>query len=521
MAFANRTLGFACLFAAIAVAAVVPAQGEVHLPHLLSDHGVLQRERPIHIWGWAAIAEKVSVKFHEQSTETVADNAGRWSVWLKPEAAGGPYVLSVAGSQTAVPVERTDILVGDVWVASGQSNMAFSLTGRGPKAPLKDSEKEIAGANQPQIRLLLETTNISVVPLGDVKESWTLCTPETARQFSAVAYFFGRQIVEKEHVPVGLIDATVGGTPAQAWTSWYGLGYANLSPILTGVAEEAALEGLNVDRINEYEEEDKDLQAAGKPVAERGGRKPVDSNVSWAPAALYNGMIAPLTEYAIKGAIWYQGEADAHEAHAPYYHRLFSAMIEDWRRQWGEGEFPLLFVQLSSARDYTYWGAIRDAQRRALGVSHTGMAVSLDVGRPDKNPHPPDKQTVGDRLARIARATVYGERDVEFEGPRFEQATYEGESIRAWFSHAAALRSNCAAPGDFEIAGADHKFVRATATVESASGWTTVVAHADGVKTPKYIRYGWSSYVSCYLYNASGLPMGTFSSETEPSITQP
>jgi sialate O-acetylesterase len=522
--FADRILGFACLvtaIAAIGAAAAVPAQGEVHLPHLLSDHAVLQRERPIHIWGWSAAAEKVAVKFHEQSAETVADGAGRWSVWLKPEVAGGPYVLDVTGSETETPVVRTDILVGDVWVASGQSNMEFPLVGFGPTMPLKNSEKEIAGANQPQIRLLLEATRISMVPMGDIAETWMLCTPDTVKSFSAVAYFFGRQIVEKEHVPVGLIDASVGGTPAQAWTSMYGLGYANLSPLLTGVGEEAEAEGQAVDRINEYAQEDEEMKAAGKPVAERGGRRPVDHHGDWMPAVLYNGMIAPLTRLPIKGAIWYQGEHDAAEKRAPYYQRLFSAMIEDWRRQWAEGEFPFLFVQLSSVGDSPYWGAIRDAQRRSLAVSHTGMAVSLDVGRQDHNPHPADKQTVADRLGRIALATVYGEKYIAFEEPRFQQATFEGASIRAWFSHAAGLHSSCAAPGDLEIAGANHKFVPASATIETLEGWTTLVAHADGVKAPRYIRYGWSSYVSCYLYNASGLPMGTFTSENETSIVNP
>jgi sialate O-acetylesterase len=209
----------ACTFCSLTLP--LTAAGAVQLPNVFSDHAVLQRDRPVRIWGWGQAGENVTVHFHGQTVSAQTDPSGYWEVWLKPESAGGPYSLTVNGDATATPLERKDILVGDVWLASGQSNMEFPLagfTGTIP-APLKDGEKEIATANHPRIRLLVQKKATSTVPLGDGSDPWTECTPETARHFSAVAYFFGREISERENVPVGLIDTTWGGTPAHSWIS--------------------------------------------------------------------------------------------------------------------------------------------------------------------------------------------------------------------------------------------------------------------------------------------------------------
>jgi sialate O-acetylesterase len=476
-------------------------RAEVRLPHLLSDHAVLQRESPIHIWGWAEAGEQIKVSFHAQTVKTTTDQNGTWSILLKPESAGGPYTLQVSGSKTENPVTREDILVGDVWVASGQSNMGFPLKGGGPSAPLKDGDKEIADSNQPQIRLFREAMHLTAKSWDDLPEQWTPCTPENAKSFSAVAYFFGRHIVENEHIPVGLVEASVGGTPVQTWISPEGSKYSSLSAVTDYATELMKRSGTTFDSA--VAAGDRTLQA------------------DWMPSSLYNGMIAPLTPYTIKGAIWYQGESDAGSVTAPGYLERFTALIQDWRQKWGEGDFPFLYVQISSVGGQrSYWGNIRDAQRRALHIANTAMATSLDVGRSDSNPHPSDKQTVAARLANAALGMVYGEK-VEYQPPLFEKAAPEGHNIRAWFSHADGLRSSDNPVKDFEVAGADHKFVPATAHIEQVGSQETVVAQAFGVTMPKYIRYGWSSFVGSYLYNSSHLPMGAFTSEEEQPGAKP
>ena len=230
--------------------------------------------------------------------------------------------------------------------------------------------------------------------------------------------------------------------------------------------------------------------------------------ISWRPGALFNGMIAPITPYSIKGVIWYQGESDSAPATAPIYAKSFSTMIGDWRSHWKEGNFPFLFVQISSYHSPgEQWGVVRDQQRRTLAVSNTAMAVSLDVGTPD-NVHPPDKQTVGARLAVAARGMVYGEA-VDYSGPLFRQATKDGSAMRVWFDHATGLQSKGGALAGFEVAGADRQFVPATAVIHGES----VEVTSDQIKTPEYVRFGWGNVTAANLYNGAGLPASTFTSE--------
>ena len=485
----------------------LPGRCEVRLPHLLSDHAVLQRERPIHIWGWADAAEKITVTLRDQSVETQADDHGLWSAWLRAEPAGGPYTLQVAGSRTDHPVVRTDILIGDVWVASGQSNMEMPLKGFGKNMPLQNSEGEIAAANQPKIRLLREGWHIFSAATEDIPEQWTLCTPETAKDFSAVAYFFGRHIVEEQGVPVGLIEAAVGGTPVESWISAGVSTYASL-PVARAYASNEMTDASQAAQRNGAILEGKSDAVIGHALHE-----------DFVPSTLYNGMIAPLSPYTIKGVIWYQGEQDANEMLAPGYLERFTALIQDWRLRWGQGDFPFLYVQISSIGHRPYWGAIRDAQRRALAIDNTAMAVSLDKGTHDNNAHPADKQTVALRLDLAARAIVYSEK-IGYQSPLFERAQTETGSIRAWFSHADGLHSTDDPLGDFEIAGADHKFIPATAKIELVGSDETVVATAPGISAPKYIRYGWSPLVQSYLYNSDDLPISTFTSEKEKFISE-
>lgn len=486
------------ILAASLLATALSAHAEIRLPHVLSDHAVLQRDEPIRIWGWADKEEKVTVSFRGQSIHAEPDLHGVWSAWLRPEQAGGPYKLTVTGTKTAQPIVRTDILIGDVWIASGQSNMAMPLKGFAADMPIKDSEKEIAAANQPQIHLLREETHASSIVAGDIPEQWTLCTPDTARDFSALAYFFGREIAKAEHVPVGIIEAAVGGTPVQSWISLAGSTYSSL-PTVMSYAARVALRGGSVD-------------AAPEPDRSH------TLHADYTPSTLYNGMIAPLTMYTVKGVIWYQGEADASDVLAPTYQQRFEALIRDWRIQWQQSNLPFLYVQISSVGNRNYWGAVRNAQREALELRDTAMAVSLDVGRTDNNAHPADKQTVASRLSKAALGMVYGEK-VEYVSPLFDSATTEGDSIRAWFSHADNLHSSDGSVNGFEIAGEDHKFIPATAKIEQVGQRMTIVARAPGISAPKYIRYGWKSFIDSYLYNSNSLPMSTFTSETEPWIT--
>jgi sialate O-acetylesterase len=482
------------------------ASAEIHLPHVISDHTVLQRNAPIHIWGWSDPDEEVTVRFHSQTRSAAANAQGEWSLWLMPEQAGGPYTLTAQGNMGGAAVTVSDVLVGDVWVASGQSNMEMPLKGFPGSAVLKNGEQEIRNATLPQVRLLRIERRSSNVPVEDVEGTWTLCTPQTAADFSAVAYFFGREINQKEHVPIGLIDTTWGGTPVASWISLDGISAdASLMPIFaarTRFADEQS----NAARVIAAEKRADAAAAAAHQPAPKHRWHPDES--SWRPAGLFNGMIAPITPYSIKGAIWYQGESDSDPATAPIYARSFSAMIGDWRSHWQQGDFPFLFVQISSYRsDGEHWGVVRDQQRRTLAVKDTAMAVSLDVGTPD-NVHPPDKQTVGARLALAARGLVYGE-SVDYSGPLFRQATREESGMRVWFDHDAGLTSKGGALTGFEIAGSDKQFVPATAAIQGHS----VLVTNDAVKNPQYVRYAWQNVTDANLYNGAGLPASTFTSE--------
>jgi sialate O-acetylesterase len=480
-----------------------PLQAEVKLPHILSDHGVLQRQAPIHIWGWSSPAEKIQVEFHAQKRAVAANQYGEWELWLAPESAGGPFTLSVKG-ESGAPIVYSDMLVGDVWFASGQSNMEMPLKGFGADTPVKDGEATAAAATQPQIRLLLVDHKTANFPQQDLTGAWTLCTPETAKDFSAVAYLFGKEIQQKERVPIGLIDSTWGGTPVEAWTSFDALAAdASLMPAFASWAKFA--DGQT--RLNLVEAEEKREDAAAVAA-----NKPKPSHPwhpmpeSWGPAQLFNGMVAPATPYSIKGVIWYQGETNSSPERAPLYNKLFSAMIRDWRERWNQGTFPFLYVQISSFNSPgENWGLLRDQQRRTLSMTNTAMAVSLDVGTAG-NVHPPDKQTVAGRLALAAEALAYG-KPVEYSGPVYQNMTIEGAKARIYFDHAGdGLSTKGGKLLGFEVAGKDGNFIPANAEIEGHS----VVLSSNSVAEPVTVRYAWQGFTPANLYNSSGLPTSTF-----------
>jgi sialate O-acetylesterase len=495
------------LHALALLAASLPAYADVAVPKVFSSHMVIQRDMPIHVWGEAAPGEKITVDLHGSTATATTDNLNRWSVYLPAQTAGGPFTLTIRGANT---VTLDDILIGDIWFASGQSNMEMPLAGFPNNAVIKDSEKEIAAANYPQIRMLRVEKDAADYPLEDVRAAngWSQCTPETANSFSAVAYFFARSVQQKEKVAIGLIDSTWGGTPAEAWTSLDALGAdAALMPVFAFRADRMDREATE----QRLDLSDNAAKAQGKPATPDRDWHP--SQVSWRPAALYNAMVAPFTPLPIRGVIWYQGESNSRLAMAPLYNRLFSTMIQDWRNQWHQGNFPFLYVQISAyaSTPRENWGLLRDAQRRTLSVTDTGMAVTIDVGN-EHNVHPADKQTVGERLALLARKLSYGEEGLAASGPLFRLAYPENGAMHVWFDHAKGLTIKGSSAEGFEVAGADGNFVPATAKIDG----DTVVASSPSVPNPRYVRYAWPNFPRANLYNGAGLPASTFTSYPVP-----
>jgi sialate O-acetylesterase len=487
--------------AALAASLVWCARADVTLPYLIADHMVVQRGMPVHIWGRAVPGESVTVVFRGAERAAAADPLGRWSVYLPPGDGGGPFPMTIRGANA---ITLQDVLVGDVWVASGQSNMEW------PLSRAADAKREIAGARYPRIRLVRATHRVSEYPMPDlVGDMWRPCTPESAAEFSAVAYHFGRLLHEKLATPIGLIQTAWGGTPLEAWTSVGAIsGDPALMPVFArwnGAMEEHALALMRYHwAAKEWERATAPARAAHAPVPPP-PEKPVGPGGVETPGGMFNAMVAPITPFAIRGVIWYQGEHNATAERARIYGRMFEAMIRDWRHAWGIGDFPFLYVQLAnySAPDGA-WPELREAQRQALELRNTGMAVAIDVGTPD-NIHPPDKKTVGMRLSLAARELAYGEK-VEGSGPLPRQVTPEADALRVWFDHAEGLGARGAEISGFEIAGVDRKFVPARARIEGG----TVVVRANGVARPEYIRYGWKDNPRCDLFNAAGLPASPF-----------
>jgi sialate O-acetylesterase len=462
---------------------------------------VLQRNLPIHIWGKAAPAENVTVTFRTETRSAMADDLGRWEVFLSPVAAGGPFELAVRGTNAII---LHNVLMGDVWVASGQSNMEFRMR------ELDNAPAEIAVAKFPRIHFLRVKRTYSEYPLPDatLDQPWSECGPESVREFSAVAYYFAREIQEKEKVPIGIIESAWGGTVAEAWTSLHAL---SSDPALMPVF---AARARMMDDYSKYLLVQQKQQAAEEMARAAGTTPPTPISwrpnpPMWAPAELYNAMIAPLTPYSIRGVIWYQGESNSKLDRAPIYERLFQTLIKDWRAQWAQGDLPFLYVQISAFKSTAEedWPTIREAQRRALILRNTAMAVTIDIGDPG-DVHPKNKRDVGHRLALAARATVYGE-SIEYSGPLFRQATAEGQTLRVWFDHATSLQAKGGPLTGFEVAGPDGKFVPAQARIDG----TTVLVSSPAVPSPVSVRYGWANSPECNLFNQEGQPASPFRSD--------
>jgi sialate O-acetylesterase len=641
------------------------AFAKVSVPSLIGDNMVLQAGKKVRIWGWANPQESITVEFANQKATAITNAKGQWQTLIGPLKAGGPFILTVSGTNT---LSFKNVLVGEVWVGSGQSNMEWPLINT------KGGAEAVAQANFPEIRLFTVPKKTSASPLENVEGRWVVASPEQVGQFSAVAYYFGRELNQKLKIPVGLIHTSWGGTPAEAWTSHTALATPELQPILdryelglkdmperqrlfeqqlatwvkqnlyvdegnkgealgyadpkTSVADwqqmalpqffetaglkidgavwfrkeidvPAAYAGqpmeLNLAAIDDYDTtyfNGKRVGGVGSETANsyavprryqipgelvRSGRNVIAVRVfdsageggfgagqmfltsvlaassaislqgSWnykvelglppkspdwgsrpqapgphnqnSPGVLYNAMLAPLTPYTVRGAIWYQGESNAGRAYQ--YRTLFPTMIKNWRTSWGDTDFPFYFVQLANWQPMkpepaeSEWAELREAQTLTLREAKTGMAVTIDIGEAN-DIHPRNKLDVGHRLAVWALAKTYNQ-TLEFSGPLFKSFSIEGNQIRLKFEHAASgLKTSDGGPvKGFAIAGEDRRFVWAEARID---GNDLVVSSKDVAK-PVAVRYAWADNPVTNLYNKAGLPASPFRTDDWPGVT--
>jgi sialate O-acetylesterase len=500
------------LVAALALAAFAPAHAEVKPNALFSDHMVLQSGMSVPIWGTATPGERVSVTLLKQTRTATADATGKWTVRLAKLKAGGPFEMTIAGKAPGdTPIVVKDVLIGEVWLGSGQSNMQFYVSKNGPgHAPygLLDEEKEIAAANFPQLRMFTVKNAKAIDPQSDEVGTWEVCSPETVPNFSAVGYLFGRDLNQALKLPVGIVLSAYGASTAEAWIPRDAMAAdPQLKPMLDKLdARESyfkARPGAN----------DADAPPAPQTVNSRPGRGGVvrdPSQDQHQPTVLYNAMINPILPYAIRGAIWYQGESVVGGAQGVLlYGHVMETLVTDWRKQWGEGNFPFYVVQLPGQQNVSNNPVIREQQAKILSLPNTGMAVVLDTSEA-KNVHPHNKEPLGERLTDIALANVYG-RKIEFSGPVYSSMKVESSAIRVSFTHAAGLMAKGDKLNWFQIAGADQKFVDADAKIEGSS----VVVSSPNVTAPVAVRYAWDNYPdTANLYNGAGLQAAPFRTDT-------
>ncbi len=488
----------------LAAALVGTLHADVRLHGLFSDNMVLQRGRPIPVWGWADDGEDVTVEFRGAKRSTTA-RQGRWKILLPVQKAGGPDTLTVRGNNV---LSLTNVLVGEVWIASGQSNMEWPLRAS------RDATNAIATATHPHLRLFTVPKLKSQTPVDNVKSAWVECTPETVPGFSAVAYYFGLDLHHALDVPLGLINTSWGGSPAEVWMSHETL--AAHPRYLKEILQPAPGQWERFEQQQAaWQKETDDLKAQGQQQTKARPRAP------WRPSELYNGMIAPLIPFAFRGAIWYQGESNAGRAHQ--YRTLFPDMISNWRRDWNQGDFTFLAVQLAPYMKIqpepkeSAWAELREAQWLATRkLPNVGLAVITDVGEQD-DIHPRKKQPVGARLALAARHLAY-QQNIPWSGPQFSRLNVKNNQAFLSFSHVyGGLVSRNGKLTGFTVAGPDRKFVWANAHID---GRRVVVSSPD-VPHPVAVRYGWADYPEVNLWNVEGLPATPFRTDDFPMTTAP
>jgi sialate O-acetylesterase len=480
------------------------SHAEVTLPALLTDNLVLQQKTTVALWGWASPGEAVTVaaSWQKAPVKTTADALGNWQVRVPTTKAGGPYTITIQGNNK---LTISNVLLGEVWLCSGQSNMNFPIAkGKDWRTGLRNAAEVIQQANYPTIRLFTVAQTVADTPQRDVAGNWAVCSPETVGTFSAVAYFFGLEIQQKLGVPVGLIHSSWGGTPAESWTRKEVLeNDPALRPILTRYEADLTQRPAYETALAAWKQEKTANPQSTRPKP----AEPLSATSNKSPYKLYNGMIRGLEPYTLRGVIWYQGESNAERAYQ--YRTLFPALIASWRQDWQQPNLPFYFVQIAPHKSAT--PELREAQLLTLRtVPHTGMVVTTDVGD-SLDIHPRDKLTVGHRLALWALADTYGEKNLPFSGPLYQSMAVKNGEIHLRFDHADGLRASDSGPlREFTIAGPDSVFRPAQARLEGRA----VVVSSPQVPQPVAVRFGWRKAPLPNLVNGAGLPASPF--RTDP-----
>jgi sialate O-acetylesterase len=503
-----------CLAACQALSAA-----DLKLPALFSDHMVLQRDKAVAVWGWADAEEEITVEFAGQKKNAKADASGKWLLRLDPLTASAESRKLTAMGKADRKAEVSDVLVGDVWLGSGQSNMAMGVSRS------MDFEKEKAAASYPLIRHFKEESGSATAVQAQAKGKWLACTPDNVGGFSATLYFFGREIHREVGVPVGLINTSVGGTPIE---SWIAPEVQETKPELSAAlkAQSAAMPKVDPEKAKaDHAVELKKFQAA-KAKAEAEGKKAPRPPRNAADVSerkgnyggLFNGKVAPLVPFTLKGMLWYQGEANSSDSRATLYVHQLSALVTDWRARWGDEALPFAWVQLPNFRRVGEgWPLVRESMLKTLALPHTGMAITIDIGDAG-NIHPTNKQEVGRRLSLWALGTVYGRKVAATSGPLPTGHEIKGAEVILTLSHADGLKTRDGAPvKSFQLAGADKQWKPASARIDGAK---LIVSSAE-VAAPVALRYAWLDNPETNLVNVADLPASPFRTDDWAPIPAP
>jgi sialate O-acetylesterase len=519
----KRSLRLLFSLAALVLISPVPARADVRLPALFTDHMVLQQGQKNRVWGWADPGEEVVVAISGQTQRAKADEKGKWLVTLDPLAVGGPHTLAITGKNK---LQVQDVLVGEVWICSGQSNMQWAV------AQGNDSDLEAKTAKFPKIRLISVPQVGTQEPQEDFKGKWEVCSPETISQFSAVGYYFGRQLHQTLDIPIGLIDDAWGGSACEAWVRRDILAKDEKYRPLLQRWEEIERRLANVDsakaeadfqkRLSDWQEAVRKARAENKALPSRPQNPASQLTGNARPGNIYNGVLKPTIGYGIRGAIWYQGESNATRAYQ--YRDLFPLMIQSWRDEWQQGDFPFYWVQLADFKDQkaepsdSDWAELREAQTMTMKrLPNTGEAVIIDLGE-GRDIHPRNKQDVAKRLARWALAREYGMSDLPHRSPQYKSMDKQGNKITLTFDHVGGglYTFDVTKPVGFAIAGSDKKFVWADAQLE---GNNKIVVSSDKVADPVAVRYAWADNPVCNVYSRDGLPLTPFRTDDWQGVT--
>ena len=482
----------------------VTARAELKLPNIFGNHMVVQQKAPIKVWGTTTAGQKVTAELGGQSASATADDQGHFMLAIPELTAGGPHTLTITADETKT---FTDVLVGEVWVCSGQSNMQWSVD------RATDPDLERLAAKHPNLRMInFPQIGVQEPIWSHDDRQWQVCTPETVGGFSAVGYFFGRQLLDTLDVPVGMINNAWGGSACEAWINRDVLSAdEQFAPLMDRWKQMEAGYATLAEKADRNENEEKQLQNLNRQM--RGNAR---------PGNIYNGVLKSHLGYTIKGAIWYQGESNASRAYQ--YRELFPLMISNWREEWGQGDFPFYWVQLADFRDEkaepaeSDWAELREAQTMTMSkLPNTGEAVIIDIGE-GKDIHPMNKVDVGRRLARWALAKDYGV-NIAHQSPMYKSMEKSGSGIVLSFDHVDGKGwrpFDVRSPVGFAIAGEDRKFVWADAKILPDG---RIQVSSSEVTDPVAVRYGWADNPVCNMYDNAGLPLTPFRTDDWPGVT--